>query len=97
MRKIKVLHLITHLGFGGASDNTLLTVKELSRDRYTVDLAAGADYVDWVEQGREYADGFFLFPDMARDPRPLADLRLLWQLTRFLRQQQYDTHAHTKP
>jgi glycosyltransferase involved in cell wall biosynthesis len=95
MRKIKVLHLITHLGFGGASDNTLLTVKELSRDRYTVDLAAGADYVDWVEQGREYADGFFLFPDMARDPRPLADLRLLWQLTRFLRQQQYDiVHTH---
>lgn len=95
MRKIKVLHLITHLGFGGASDNTLLTVKELSRSRYIVDLAAGADYVDWVEQGREYADGFFLFPDLYRDPRPLADLRLLWQLTRFLKTQQYDiVHTH---
>lgn len=95
MQKIKVLHLITHLGFGGASDNTLLTVKDLSRSRYIVDLAAGADYVDWVEQGRSYADGFFLFPDLYRDPRPLADLRLLWQLTRFLKAQRYDiVHTH---
>jgi len=41
MEKVKVLQLITHLGFGGASDNTLLTVEQLSRDRYEVHLAAG--------------------------------------------------------
>lgn len=95
MNKIKVLHLITHLGFGGASDNTLLTVKDLSRARYEVHLAAGADYVDWVEQGREYADAFAMFPDLYRSPRPLADLRLLWQLYRFYRAQKYDiVHTH---
>lgn len=94
-RKIKVLHLITHLGFGGASDNTLLTVKNLARDRYEVHLGAGTEYVDWIEQGQEYADGFLLFPDLYRAPRPLADLRLLWQLTRFLRAQRYDiVHTH---
>jgi glycosyltransferase involved in cell wall biosynthesis len=95
MRKTKVLHLITHLGFGGASDNTLLTVKDLSRARYEVHLGAGTEYVDWVEQGQEYADAFILFPNLYRSPRPLADLRLLWQLTRFLRAQRYDiVHTH---
>lgn len=95
MTKIKVLHLITHLGFGGASDNTLLTVKDLSRARYEVHLGAGADYVDWVEQGQEYADAFVMFPQLYRSPRPLADLRLLWQLYRFFRTQRYDiVHTH---
>jgi len=95
MKKIKVLHLITHLGFGGASDNTLLTVKDLSRTRYEVHLGAGADYVDWVEQGQEYADAFVMFPLLYRSPRPVADLRLLWQLYRFFRAQQYDiVHTH---
>lgn len=95
MRRVKVLHLITHLGFGGASDNTLLTVKHLSRARYEVDIAAGQDYVDWVEYGRTCADELFLFPDMHRDPRPAADARLLRQLTRFLREQRYDiVHTH---
>lgn len=94
MQKIKVLHLITHLGFGGASDNTLLTVEELSRQNYEVHLAAGTDYVDWVDRGREAADQFFLFPNLCRAPRLLADLRLLWQLTRFLRRERY-TIVHT--
>lgn len=95
MRKIKVLHLITHLGFGGASDNTLLSVEHLARSRYEVHLAAGQDYVDWVEQGRRCADALFLFPDMHRDPRPAADVRLLRQLTAFMREQQYDiVHTH---
>src|SRR5215210_4583369 len=66
MRKVKVLQLITHLGFGGASDNTLLTVEQLSRAHYEVHLAAGQDYMDWVEQGRQRADAFFLFPDLHR-------------------------------
>jgi glycosyltransferase involved in cell wall biosynthesis len=95
MKKIKVLHLITHLGFGGASDNTLLTVKDLPRSRYEVHLAAGEDYLDWVERGKEFADAFFLFPDLCRSPRPLADLRLLGQLTAFMREQKYDiVHTH---
>lgn len=95
MRKIKVLHLITHLGFGGASDNTLLTVERLPRRRYEVHLAAGEDYVDWVERGRTGADQFFLFPELYRAPDPLADLRTLRRLTKFMREQQYDiVHTH---
>lgn len=95
MRKIKVLQLITHLGFGGASDNTLLTAEHLSRASYEVHIAAGQDYMDWVERGRSSADALFLFPDMRRSPHPLADIRVLRQLERFIREQGYDiVHTH---
>ena len=95
MIKVKVLQLITHLGFGGASDNTLLTVEQLSRAHYEVHLAAGQDHMDWVEQGRARADAFFLFPDLHRDPRPVADIRVLKQLTAFIKEHNYDiVHTH---
>jgi glycosyltransferase involved in cell wall biosynthesis len=95
VRKIKVLQLITHLGFGGASDNTLLTVEQLSRGQYEVHLAAGGDHMDWVEQGKQRADAFFLFPDLHRDPHPVADLRALNQLTAFIKEHNYDiVHTH---
>lgn len=95
MHKLKVLHLITHLGFGGASDNTLLTVAELPRSNYEVHLAAGADYMDWVERGKQASDAFFLFPDLYRAPNAGADWRLLGQLTRFMQEQRYDiVHTH---
>jgi glycosyltransferase involved in cell wall biosynthesis len=95
MRKVKVLQLITHLGFGGASDNTLLTVERLSRAHYEVHLAAGQDYMDWVERGRKCADAFFLFPVLRRDPHPVADIRALNQLTAFIKEHNYDiVHTH---
>ena len=31
-KRVKVLHVITHLGAGGALDNTLLTVERLPRE-----------------------------------------------------------------
>lgn len=96
MEKIKILHLITHLGVGGAQDNTLLTVKGHSRQRYEVHLAAGEDYVDWVPRGERYADAFFRFPDLQRSIRPLADLRALRQITKHLREQRYQiVHTHS--
>lgn len=96
MEKIKVLHLITHLGIGGAQDNTLLTVKGHSRDRYEVHLAAGQDYTDWVAQGQAYADAFFLFPDLRRSVQPQTDIRTLNQITRFLKEHKYHiVHTHS--
>jgi len=96
MSKIKVLHLITHLGFGGAQDNTLLTVKGHSRERYEVHLATGQDYTDWEARGRAYADAFFRFPDLHRAVQPQADMRALNQITDFLKEHQYDiVHTHS--
>jgi len=96
MKKIKVLHIITHLGFGGAQDNTLLTVKGHSRDRFEVHLATGQDYTDWAARGQAYADEFFNFPDLRRAVQPQGDVRALNQITDFLRQQKYDiVHTHS--
>lgn len=96
MKKIKVLHLITHLGIGGAQDNTLLTVKGHSRKHYEVHLATGQDYTDWVARGQAYADEFFLFPDLHRPVQLQADRRVLNQITDFLRKHEYDiVHTHS--
>jgi glycosyltransferase involved in cell wall biosynthesis len=96
MKPIKVLHLITHLGIGGAQDNTLVTVKELSRKRYEVHLAAGRDYTDWEACGREYADAFFLFPTLRRPVHLPVDIKALNQITNFIRDQNYQiVHTHS--
>lgn len=100
MEKIKVLHLITHLGNGGALDNTLLTVKGLSRERYRVHLAAGAleagaGHSDWGARAREYADALFVFPDLQRPIALRRDWQALNKLTDFIRKQNYRiVHTH---
>jgi glycosyltransferase involved in cell wall biosynthesis len=100
MERVKVLHLITHLGVGGALDNTLLTIKGLARDRYEVHLAAGElmpadDYTDWKARAEASADALFLFPDLCRPINPLRDLRALRQLTDLIQEQNYHiVHTH---
>lgn len=99
MKRIKVLHIITHLGVGGALDNTLLTVKGLSRDRYQVHLAVGEltdhEYTSWEERARTCADDLFLFPDLRRPVHPWKDMQALKQLTNFMNAQNYDiVHTH---
>ncbi len=95
MEKIKVLHLITHMGFGGSQDNTLLTVKGHSRERYEVHLAFGLDFTDWEGRGRDCADAFFIIPDLCRSIQPKADMRALNHLTEFISRQNYHiVHTH---
>jgi glycosyltransferase involved in cell wall biosynthesis len=79
--RIRVLHVITHLGRGGATDNTLLTVAGLDRVRYQVDLAAGPG--DLEADAKEAADRLFLLPGLARSLGRPVDLRAaaaLWRL-----------------
>lgn len=100
MSKVKVLHLITHLGVGGALDNTLLTIEGLPRDSYVVDMAAGRllecdGYSDWEDRSRRAADSLFHIPDLIRPIRPLNDRRALHQLTALIKEQKYQiVHTH---
>ena len=99
-KRVKVLHMITHLGVGGALDNTLLTVERLPREHYEVDLAAGhlptdEGYANWEERSRQCADRLFLFPSLQRQVHPFRDLRAYQRLTKFIRQQGYQiVHTH---
>lgn len=99
-KRVKVLHMITHLGAGGALDNTLLTVERLSRECYEVDLVAGylpADegHISWEQRSRQGADNLYLFPELQRQVNPVRDLRACRRLTKFIRQQGYQiVHTH---
>jgi len=100
MERVKVLHIITHLGVGGGLDNTLLTVKGLSRDRFEVHLAAGEleedeHYSDWATRAKEYSDELFHFPDLCRPVDFKRDLTALRQMIKFIKNQNYDiVHTH---
>lgn len=91
-RRIRVLHVITHLGHGGATDNTLLSVAGLDRSRYVVDLAAGSG--DLEAGARSAADRFFLLPSLRRslaNPGDIFAAAALWRLVG-----DYDVvHTHT--
>src|SRR6266576_6934440 len=67
-RRIRVLHVITHLDHGGAQDNTLLTVAGLDEARYDVDIASGPGIL--AEHARAIAGEVHLLPNLRR---PLLD------------------------
>lgn len=94
--RLRVLHVITHLGVGGAQDNTLVTVEGLDRSRYEVHLAAGLDESNWLGRARRCADRTFTLNAMHRPIRPASDARAFWQLMELLRANGYDVvHTHS--
>jgi glycosyltransferase involved in cell wall biosynthesis len=88
----RVLHVITHLDRGGATDNTLLSVAGLDRARYRVDLAAGPGELE--PAARAAADRLLIVASLGRELRPARDLRALLALLRLVGD--YDVvHTHT--
>ena len=95
VNKIKVLHLITNLIVGGATDNTLVTVAGHNRNLFSVHLAAGQEG-NWFHLGPQHADKFHAIENLVRSPRPLNDLKALWELVHLFRREQFDiVHTHT--
>jgi glycosyltransferase involved in cell wall biosynthesis len=97
---VKVLHVITNLQVGGATDNTLTTVAGHSRDRYEVHLAAGVvaeeeNYTEWRDRAEDCADRLFIIPEMGRKVRMDRDLRALRALVALMSEYRYDVvHTH---
>ncbi|MBI4377259.1 MAG: glycosyltransferase family 4 protein [Elusimicrobia bacterium] len=87
MGRIKVLHLITRLDFGGAQQNTLYTASHLDPARFDCLLVAGpGGYLD-EEAKRLEAQGrlrVFWLNSLAREISPGRDLLCLLELINFL-------------
>jgi glycosyltransferase involved in cell wall biosynthesis len=87
----RVLHVITHLDYGGAQSNTLLTVAGLDRGRWRVDLLGGPGPLE--PEARVAADRCIVLPYFRRSLYSLADLRAAAALWRQVRN--YDlVHTH---
>lgn len=83
--KVRVLHVITKLELGGAQRNTLDTVRELSRDRFSVGLACGLGGELFAEAENMADVAFFPVPHLRREVHPLDDLRALLELRQVIR------------
>jgi glycosyltransferase involved in cell wall biosynthesis len=107
MRRIKVMHVITRLDYGGSAQNTLLTALGHTRSRFeTVVVAGTAGRADAqggaaateTNRARLEQAGIrcHLMPSLQRSLRPFADLHALGALLRLIRAESPTVvHAHT--
>ncbi|MBI4387077.1 MAG: glycosyltransferase family 4 protein [Elusimicrobia bacterium] len=100
-RKIKVVHLITRLDFGGAQKNTLYTVSHLDINRFDVTLLSGPGGTLDPEakslcSSPERPFRLCYLSSLARSILPWRDLAAFISIWRFLRAAEPDiVHTHS--
>ncbi len=95
-KKIKVLHIITHLPIGGAQDNTLITVEKLDRQKFDVSLMCSPEG-DWIERAKKIPD-LKLIPVKALTRRIhiINDLVAFWKIYIIIKNGHYTiVHTHS--
>jgi glycosyltransferase involved in cell wall biosynthesis len=93
--KLKVVHIVTRLDFGGAQQNTLYTVRHLDRTKFSPVLycGAGGTLADWADQLQAPV---VVFEDLVREVSPWRDLAALLRMARHLRKERPDVvHTHS--
>ena len=94
-RRVRILHLITKLPYGGAQDNTLLSIAGLDRAVYDVDIASSPGG-DWDERARAVARQRLSLHQLQHQMAPARDLLAIAELVRLLRRERYDIlHTHS--
>jgi glycosyltransferase involved in cell wall biosynthesis len=97
--RLAILHVITRLERGGASDCTLWQAIGAARRGHEVTLACGpSDLATPLLDRARRQDrlGFVTIPTLARPVRPMADLRALAAIHRLMRRGRFDViHLHT--
>lgn len=99
MKRIKVVHVITRLDPGGSSENTLLTLRGLDKNRYVLTLIYGETETPPQEDLRQLkAAGVQVVrvKELVRAVHPWKDLIALIKLVRFFRRNAPDlVHTHS--
>ena len=96
MAEIRILHVITHLGIGGAQDNTLSTVGGLALLGYDVHLATGLHETEWLDRARLLTSNVHIIGDLRRPLSLSSDLLAFLQLMRLMREKRFDiVHTHS--
>jgi len=98
-RKIKIVHIITRLEYGGPPIALLEQIACLNKNKYECTIATGFCPVANMEM-MPYAlkQEIKVLPisNFVRDIRPVDDLKALFQLIRMLRENSFDiAHCHT--
>ena len=96
MKKIKVLHIITHLQTGGALDNTIQTIKLLNKDKFEVTFAS-SPYGNWKEKIEKINKIKFKYIKyLRRNINPFYDLLAFFEILLFLGKNNFDiVHTHS--
>jgi glycosyltransferase involved in cell wall biosynthesis len=94
----KVLRVITRLNIGGPAIHSILLARGLRGRGYTTTLISGACEPEDGDMGYllRPEDAVRWVPEMSRSVRPVNNLRALWKLWRFMRQERpLIVHTHT--
>ena len=82
---IKVCHIITKLELGGAQQNTLYTVRHLSREQFQPFLITGTGGILDAEAAADPRFRTFFIPELVRSILPWGDIIALVKIWRILR------------
>ena len=95
-KKIKLLHVITHLPIGGAQDNTLYTVELLNKDKYDISLCCNLSG-ELVSRAKKINNvKIYDIPNLHREVSIINDIRAFLSLYKLIRKENFTIiHTHS--
>ena len=95
-KKIKLLHVITHLPIGGAQDNTLYTVELLNKDKYDISLSCNLNG-DLVSRAKKVKHlKLYDVPNLRREVSIINDIRAFLYLYKLIKKENFTIiHTHS--
>lgn len=98
MRRLRVLHLITHFAVGGATEPTITTCQYLDPERFEAVILSGvtdADQKTMLPQAEAAGVRVEILPSLRRPIRPWADRRAYRDLVAWIKKGHWDiVHTH---
>ena len=95
-KKIKLLHVITHLPIGGAQDNTLYTVELLNKDKYDISLSCNLNG-ELVSRAKKVKHlKLYDVPNLLREVSIINDIRAFLYLYKLIKKENFTIiHTHS--